>query len=172
MTTDEKIDDYLASIGATLLATYLHQTKRDAWECDAWSVQIKTTKHSEAVPFFTGLGLRAKPTPLQKRAAQRSVGLMLTDQKNRTRMYRRYLAHVETLRKPKAPEAASVLHSLLLDAQALEQSFYDWAGDLGFDTDSRKALATYEACCESGQTMRKLFTRQQRETLNKLLEDY
>lgn len=172
MTTDEKIDDYLASIGATLTATYLHKTQRDKRECDAWSVQIKTPRHSEVTPFFTGLGLRAKPTPLQKHAAQRSVGLMPTDQKNNTSTYRRYLTHVETLREPKAPTAASVLHSLLLDAQALEQSFSDWAGDLGFDTDSRKALSTYEACCESGQTMRKLFTRQQRETLNKLLEDY
>lgn len=43
------------------------------------------------------------------------------------------------------PDAETVLGSLLSDASSADQSFEDWAGDYGYDTDSRKAYATYEA---------------------------
>ena len=54
-----------------------------------------------------------------------------------------------------APELADVLSCLLLDAQAIDHStFEDWASDLGYDTDSRKAEATYRACLEIGLKLR------------------
>jgi hypothetical protein len=74
--------------------------------------------------------------------------------------------------EPLAPTAAAVLHSLLMDAGALDQSFSDWCGDCGYDEDSRKALATYEACCAIGHKLRKLFSAEERAELSKLLEDY
>jgi len=49
--------------------------------------------------------------------------------------------------KKAAPIALEdILDSLRMDAMGADQSFDDWAGDCGADTDSRKALATYEAC--------------------------
>jgi len=74
--------------------------------------------------------------------------------------------------KPVAPSAASVLYCLLSDAEAVNQSFYDWANDLGYDTDSRKALETYEACCKIGIEFRKIFTPSQMQELRELLQDY
>lgn len=46
------------------------------------------------------------------------------------------------------PELADVLDSLIVDASCYDnaRSFEDFCGDLGYDTDSRKALAMYEAC--------------------------
>ena len=41
---------------------------------------------------------------------------------------------------------ADVLYSLLLDAEAGSQTFEDFCGDLGYDTDSRSAYATWQAC--------------------------
>ena len=75
-------------------------------------------------------------------------------------------------KKPLAPTAAAVLHSLLMDGGALDQSFSDWCGGCGYDEDSRKALATYEACCTIGHKLRKLFSVGERAELSKLLEDY
>lgn len=43
------------------------------------------------------------------------------------------------------PSAADVLDCLLSDASSADQTFEDWAGDLGYDTDSRKAERTYAA---------------------------
>lgn len=41
------------------------------------------------------------------------------------------------------PQAIDVLECLLLDAGSADQPFEDWASDLGFDIDSRKAERAY-----------------------------
>lgn len=54
-----------------------------------------------------------------------------------------------------APSIADVLHSLLMDAEAIDAgSFEEWAGDLGYDTDSRKAEGIYRECLETGLKLR------------------
>jgi hypothetical protein len=46
------------------------------------------------------------------------------------------------------PEAADVLDCLASDAAGIENAtnFEDWASEYGYDTDSRKAHRTYQAC--------------------------
>ena len=56
-----------------------------------------------------------------------------------------------------APSERDVLQSLALDASALDHpTFESWAGDYGYDTDSRKAEATYRACISIGLALRSL----------------
>lgn len=57
--------------------------------------------------------------------------------------------------RPKPPSLDDVLHSLVLDASACDQSFDDWCGEYGYDTDSRKALETYLACQDNATKLRK-----------------
>jgi hypothetical protein len=54
------------------------------------------------------------------------------------------------------PNAAEVLDCLRSDAQSVDNArdFEDWASDLGYDTDSRKAYAVWEACKEEGRKLR------------------
>lgn len=54
------------------------------------------------------------------------------------------------------PTAAGVLECLLSDAQAEGQTFEEWCSDLGEDPDSRRALATFEACRKIGEGLRRL----------------
>jgi hypothetical protein len=42
------------------------------------------------------------------------------------------------------PTAEDVLQSLLSDASSADESFEDWCGEYGYDTDSRKAERTYQ----------------------------
>lgn len=51
------------------------------------------------------------------------------------------------------PELDGVLQSLLLDGAAFfnAQSFEDWAGEFGYDKDSRKAEEIYKTCFETGR---------------------
>lgn len=50
---------------------------------------------------------------------------------------------------------ADVVHSLLSDSDALDyKSFEDWAPSLGYDPDSRKAEAVYQACLKIGLALR------------------
>jgi hypothetical protein len=55
------------------------------------------------------------------------------------------------------PDAADVLSSLVSDASSVEnaRSFEEWASDLGFDTDSRKAFATFQECERSAKRVRR-----------------
>lgn len=50
--------------------------------------------------------------------------------------------------EPIPPELADVLNSLRLDAEGIEnaRNFEEWAGEYGYDTDSRKAEETYRDC--------------------------
>lgn len=54
------------------------------------------------------------------------------------------------------PTAADVLSCLVSDASSFEsaRSFEEWCGDLGYDTDSRKAERTYKACGDIAHRLR------------------
>lgn len=51
---------------------------------------------------------------------------------------------------------ADILYSLALDSSALDQPFEDWAPELGYDPDSRKAEAIYDACQASAFKLKRL----------------
>lgn len=74
--------------------------------------------------------------------------------------------------KPVSPCAADVIYSLILDSSAADQSFNDWCADYGYDNDSISAFNTYQACCNSAQELKAVFTREQIETLRTMLENY
>jgi len=58
-------------------------------------------------------------------------------------------------RKPVRPTIDAVLWSLSMDASVLDAPTYeDWAGDYGFDPDSRKGEAVYRACLEIALKLR------------------
>ena len=55
------------------------------------------------------------------------------------------------------PEPIEVIYSLLCDGQAGSLSFEDFCSDFGYDTDSRRAYATWEACGVNAGKLRVLF---------------
>lgn len=58
-------------------------------------------------------------------------------------------------KSPILPDPLDVLHSLIMDASALDAGgFEEWARDYGYDTDSRKAEAIYRACLEIALKLR------------------
>lgn len=154
--TDIKVDEALAAMGVKFTARYIGETvKWEAQTVDHYRVKIGAYE----TDFHQGLGLRGPaPKPTDGGPAPRSGTLMH--------------AQLEAQRKPIPPTAAAVLYCLLSDMEAIDQSFTDWASDFGYDTDSRKALATYEACCDIGRELRKVFTPTQRADLRGLLQDY
>lgn len=71
-------------------------------------------------------------------------------------------AHFGIRGKPKSPAPAEVLASYCRDWQDSDCAFDEWADNFGYDTDSRKALATYESCRAAGPKLRALgLTREQ-----------
>lgn len=118
----------------------------------------QVTFGSFTTDFYQGLGNRKPTQPMP------------------TPPYRRdtlaYEAWEKTKKPVPPPTAAGVLYCLLSDAEAVDMSFMDWAGELGYDTDSIKARNTYDRCCEIGHALRKVFTAAQRAELRNLLQDY
>ncbi len=140
---------------------------------DQWSIKLADNKMSEKFDYFTGLGLRAEPTKIDKKTALYNFpGVTPKDIAQRTIYGRRYLAHLETLRKPEAPHMADVLHSLVMDSSAVGQSFSSWCDELGYDKDSRKAESIYRACQENGDKLHLLFGRDGVNALAEALQDY
>ncbi len=54
------------------------------------------------------------------------------------------------------PDADSLIDCLRMDAQSGEDSFEDFCGNCGYDTDSRTAEQTWRACQEAGRKLRGL----------------
>lgn len=150
--------------------------EKTGYSMDRWSCEFTNASkpnEPEEFDYFTGLGHRAPAKAHTKsRAAMYFQGLTENDKKGLTSYGKRYLAKVEELRKPVTPCAAGVLHSLILDSSACEQSFESWCNDLGYDSDSRKAYATYEACQKNADKLARVIPRSVREQLQEALQDY
>lgn len=70
------------------------------------------------------------------------------------------------------PAMAGVIWSVLMDSSACETAFDGWCLDLGYDTDSRKALEIYLACQNSYRKLRNALNSNQINELRTILEDY
>ena len=71
------------------------------------------------------------------------------------------------------PENTDVLHCCLLDAEVLDHpDFESWAGDFGYDIDSRSAEKIYKECLASALQFRQLFKSEELEELRELFQDY
>lgn len=56
--------------------------------------------------------------------------------------------------KPILPNPTNVIYSLVIDSDVLNHpSFEEWAEDFGYDTDSRQAEKTYQACLQIALTL-------------------
>lgn len=159
---EAQVVEFLASVGISYSMRLVGATTRDKWECDEWRVSFKAARIDFITEFFTGTGRRV------------DTGITAMQRRSLKGCSHNSIAWQEMLKgmKPVAPSAAIVLHSLVSDGRAIDQSFIDWCDEYGMDPDSRKALSTYEACCESGRKLRTMFTRAQMETLTNLLQDY
>jgi hypothetical protein len=121
------------------------KAKSDDWQETAhhWIVTIG----GQAFDYYTGLG---------HRVALKSYGSGQTfEELSGKNLTETGLKKLLACSKATPPKIDDVLHSLVMDADACEMSFADWCGSLGYDEDSRKAFAIYEACQKNATKLRK-----------------
>lgn len=160
-----KVQAILDDACVTFSASLRGETKRDDWVCDEWRVALTKDNRTEIFEYFTGVGLRKLPPWTQHSAAGYDNG---PPPRPGTLLHEQWMKQA----KPQAPTAADVLYSLLSDSEDLGQSFESWCGDFGYDSDSRKAEATYLACQRNGDKLATLFTPKQLAELRAALEGY
>lgn len=78
------------------------------------------------------------------------------------RQWRTFRARFEALG---AISPGDVLGSLVMDAQGSDQPFEDWAGDLGYSSDSISAKEIWEACNDIRRALASAFPSDQLATL-------
>lgn len=75
--------------------------------------------------------------------------------------------------KPILPDSSDVIYSLVSDSDVLDCStFEEWAGNLGYDPDSRKAEAIYRACLEIALKLRNSIGDAELSALREAAQDY
>lgn len=71
-----------------------------------------------------------------------------------------------------APTLLDVLYSLVMDAEAIDYTFDEWASNYGYDTDSRKAEAIYRECLDCALKLRRMVGDKGLEQLREAFQDY
>ena len=113
------------------------------------------------IPFYTGKGLRKFDERLF-RVYHRGWG-KATQQD----IYKLQMAGDYTCFRAVAPKVEDILDSLALDASGYDNSqcFEDWAGDYGYDEDSRKGERIYQAIREERNKLEAFLGRDLYQTL-------
>lgn len=143
---DKSVRNLLEASEITFEARYTgFHSDAEAWEHDCWIVRIGDATFD----YNTGIGHRGKL----------KVG-----------GFARKSPEIEYYAV--LPTAASVLYSLMLDAHLGGDTFEEFCSSLGYDTDSRRALAMYLDCQNIRQKLRKVIPAALWEALQNLLEDY
>lgn len=134
-----QLSDRLETIPMTLVAEYRGFVEGE-WPHFAWTVSLEYQGRKYSSPYRTGIG-HAKP----RLGCNRVSGGISTPRGNMKELAACRAGYL----KPTPPGLADVLSCLMSDACGAEDTFEGWCGDFGYDTDSRKALATYLACQET-----------------------
>lgn len=75
--------------------------------------------------------------------------------------------------KPITPDLVDVMASLIMDSSVLDAGgFEDWAGDYGYDSDSRHAESIYRACLENALKLRAAIGESGMVLLRDAFQDY
>lgn len=160
---DLAVDLYLSEIDVSYSAAHVVlTTDENKWLHDVWAISFaRAQKPALTSAYKTGIGHRILT------AAERQYGKARERLRNSTS-----LGWVRKRTLPKKPFAACVLHSLLLNADSGNMLFEEFCANFGYDTDSRKAFAVYEACQKVEADLRRFLSRAEREKLAELLADY
>lgn len=136
----------------------------DLWQHDKWTVII----NGQTFEYSTGIGNRvAKKWDQDKKEFARLMRMQPKQELINLKNHNNKLQAVSTV---KPLNIDDVLYSLLIDSDANEYTFEDWADNFGYDTDSRKAEQIYHACKENARKVKTFIDNI--EEARELFQDY
>jgi hypothetical protein len=183
-TTQETCAAVLAKMGVTLESSSgLVGVREKDWECVTFQCSLsRRGKVFWSGPYHLGLGHVKLPKVFpfmnfsmdearigETLVRKPNVKFLPEGQEIKVRLYQKLVRMQKVF-----PSLLDVMHSLLSDgsAQFDSQAFEDWCGDLGYDTDSRKAHETWLACVEIGMCLRRAFSAAEVEELREAFSQY
>lgn len=171
----------IREVGLHMGATFVPRSQTDnASETESqkmqihWRVRVYREKRSAEITTDYRMGIGLLPKSAQVSSSQRLsvdeynalVKVLETGKYSPNRV-----TYAGTPLPP--PSITDVLHCLVSDAGALDHgSFEDWASNLGYDADSRKAEKIYRACLDTGLALRRMLSDVELAKLQEAFQDY
>lgn len=170
---DLDVAAYLKAQGISYKAEFVGTKKDQNWERDQFVVTFSNGKIAESFDYGTGIGHRLgligtnyKLSVKQIESVKTLIETIGTDRLDNTVIK---LSNGDYVVKP---TQASVLYCLFSDADLGSESFDDFCDNLGYNNDSISDFKIYQACMATEKQLRKIFTSEQRQALQELLQDY
>jgi hypothetical protein len=146
------LNDYIESLGLEYKATFVpfHESRNRAEKNLSinWEIVLKKGDHTMKVDYSQGIGHIPKDRQdfgeHNKREAEQQYS-----------WHGKYYVRNKLI-KVKPPSLADVLYSLALDSEAIDYTFEEWCGNLGYDSDSRKAESIYKSCLKEAIELKQL----------------
>lgn len=150
MTTTETVWPDTIGFEATYVRQETDRNGERPWEHNLWRVTLTFEGRTFSTDYRMGMGCM----DYQPINHMRAVGKR---QKGEDIRFNHFGPGQDALATPQTPTRNMVLSSLALDARCGDELFEDFADDMGYDRDSRKAYATWELCRQMHYDLRKFF---------------
>jgi hypothetical protein len=176
MEQQKQITELLESLNITCEVVLLSENilKDDNWKCDQWYVTLFNVKKNFpfSTSYYTGLGHRVYQSRTKASKGINTCKMVKTgmiSQRDRARI--NPTAAFNYYEYVKVPSCADILYSLAT-CDYTDEPFDEWADNFGYDADSMKAFNTYTQCRDTTKAINKIFTRDQIEQIQEILQDY
>lgn len=156
-----ELSDAAETAGVVIQSAHLGVEWEGDHGSDRWSCVLSHQGRAATFEYFSGMGHRR----LRRWAAKAEGTRYRTREGDLFTLLQAVKANLLT---PVPPAVADVLSCVLSDAGACDETFDEWAGNLGYDNDSIKALNTYLACQRNGEKVRRLLGVELFEQLRRL----
>jgi hypothetical protein len=174
MTNEERLTA-IEALGLTYSsAEFVPQSKsRNAGEKEPslnWRVMLKRNGVEIVTDYMQGIGYLPKFGALPNTQYEYDAWRLAAEHGKLPKVtsYGASLTSIELER----PNVLDVLYSLTMDADAIDYAFDEWCANYGYDTDSRKAEATYKECLQIAIKLRRMVGDEGLHTLRAIFADY
>lgn len=177
MTDHTELDAKIAALGLTYKAEFIPQrlsrNAGDKHKSLNWRVTIaKGDRKPMVTDYMQGIGHLPPDTASSKGFSPYTLRSARAQREGVAAEHGTYEVGFRSV-KVAPPLLRDVLYCLVSDASALDaRDFEEWAGDYGYDTDSRKAEETYELCRRQSRELEHVLGRAVVAELREAFQDY
>lgn len=173
----QELDTYIAGLPINYSTVFVPQSKsRNADEKSHsinWKITIKRNNNVLTTDYIQGIGFIPNYHTMVGWNNRRTIAVdefeKLASEQGR---YGRVLGTVLSEKLP-PPLLRDVLYSLIMDSDVINHAnFESWAGDLGYDLDSRKTEKIYDDCLSIALQLKVILGNEAMEKLRELFQDY
>lgn len=162
------IQDLSPSLKLTVISKWLKQEKDGNFRTPHIHFKLRLTNGGKSMDFAYSGGILAFASDLARNRYADGLKARVRTVYDKDK----FDQSVTGLFNDATPDLAGCLYSLLSDMRAGNETFPDFCSELGYNEDSRKDLATWEACRQIGFDLQRILSSSMISELESLLADY